>query len=386
MRRILLTLTFLALAARAQPPMFEGAQGAAWSAGQNLEQKKLLPFRKTSTWRFSAGPSVRSLGGTSWKTGSSIRLRDHATTTVVPGSAGVAGGRDHQYSDGYVHPDAGTPIDGHTAFFGFDNSSQDQGNVLVFHGDGGTASTFDSRVIDAGGGTDLNGFAPSFQATWLARELTHNQEVIRGGLSLDLSLFSTSPDRSPMTEVGTWNDYHVTVTDRYTIAPGSLPAAPYHGTNSGLGPVINTTPADRSETTQLLDTHHYRAFANQSLDLFLTAISIGPTLEWEHRRRFAMQVSMGLALNIASWDASQTDTVTVDHHPIASVEHQDSGLKLLPGLYLLAAANLRLSEEWWLVAFGRYDWCGGIEGDVGPSHFHADLGGWTSGIALERHY
>ena len=315
-----------------------------------------------------------------------MNLSDYAPTSTNPGPAGSASGTNHSYGDGYIHPDAGTGIDGHTAFFGFDNSSQVQGNSLVFHGDGGTVSTLSDSTPNADGSTDLRGFAPVFQATWMGREFRHGKDVVRAGISADLSLLGTSADRSALTHRGDWNRYQLDVTDRYSVNTSGLPSAPYHGDNSGLGPVIGAKPDSRQIDATLLEHHAYDVVAHQDLDLLLTAMSFGPTVEWEHGQRFAVQASMGLALNLASWDASQIETVSRDGKPIASIDYQDSGIRLLPGLYAQVTGKMKISQRWWLTGFGRYDWCGGIEGVVGPSQFHADLGGWTVGVSAERRF
>ncbi len=387
--RLLLPLALLACLqsqSQALPPQLEGAQGAATSAGKNLKDKELFPFQKISQWRFGAAASYRSLGGVSWKTGSSVNLSDYAPSRAPNGPAGDAKGTDHTYNDGYIHPDTGTGIDGHTAFFGFDNSSQVQGNSILFHGDGGTLDTLSESTPNADGSTNLRGFAPVFQATWLGREFRRGKDVIRAGISADLSLLGTNAERNPLTHVGEWNRYQLDVTDRYSVNTSGLPSAPYHGDDSGLGPVIGATPDKRQTDATLLEHHAYDVVAHQNLDLLLTAISFGPTVEWEHGQRFAVQASMGLALNLASWDASQIETINMDGHAIDSIDHHDSGVRLLPGLFAQVSGKMKLNDKWWLTSFGRYDWCGGIEGDVGPSHFHADLGGWTVGISAERRF
>lgn len=51
--------------------------------------------------------------------------------------------------------------------------------------------------------------------------------------------------------------------------------------------------------------------------------------------------------------------------------------KVLPGFYVEANTQVRLTRHVALFAAGRYDWAGTLHGSVGPSDFALDLGGWT---------
>jgi hypothetical protein len=204
------------------------------------------------------------------------------------------------------------------------------------------------------------------------------------------------------------------ITDTYDVSAfleERASNAPYSGTLMGPGTQISnipdsrvitsattsettgTTPTSTSTTTSSnkitpggastrLTTVDFFSNVTESLDIDLHTASIGPHFSWE-MRRVRVGLSTGLALNIASWNADYYEDlfVKVNGHNarlLAAYHESNGGTKLLPGFYLEANSNVTLTRRVSLFAGGRYDWAGSLHGNVGPSNFSLDLGGWTA--------
>ena len=209
-----------------------------------------------------------------------------------------------------------------------------------------------------------------------------------------------------------------TINDQYTYNPLLLiPAAPYNGTTAGPGPLIPNQPTNRTVTTantttttndpggstttttstQTTDgfsevvgsssavsvtTADFFSTISESMDVDLHTLSFGPRFSWE-LSRLRVGLSTGLAINIADWEATYREDLYVSRNGgkarlLKSYRDNDGGTKVLPGFYLEANANVRLTERIALFAGGRYDWADSLTGSVGPSSFSLDLGGWTA--------
>jgi hypothetical protein len=104
-----------------------------------------------------------------------------------------------------------------------------------------------------------------------------------------------------------------------------------------------------------------------------------------------VQASAGLTVNVASWDAEQSETLLVsrDGGPaVAQNQWNDHGddTDVLAGCFLQAGVSRELTESWRVSAFGRYDWVDEVDFRVGPSTGSADLSGWSLGLGFEFKY
>lgn len=165
-----------------------------------------------------------------------------------------------------------------------------------------------------------------------------------------------------------------------------MPQAPYRNTYGGPGPLISNLPTRRSvhEGPELeRSTVSFFNRVQESLEVKLHALSLGPTVAYE-TGPLHLVAGAGISVNIVDWDASWQETLYVrKDRQTARVyrawEATSSGTKLLPGLYLQAAARVKLTPRCSFTAFGQYDWSGTLDGRVGPSHFYIDPSGWTVG-------
>ncbi len=103
----------------------------------------------------------------------------------------------------------------------------------------------------------------------------------------------------------TARDYRVNFTDRYALQGIILPSAPYQGSGSGNGPLLDNLPGSRSRTEILIGEDRVDLFndVRESLEVDLNTVSIGPSVS-ARLGPVSLQAAAGLALSIASWDAS----------------------------------------------------------------------------------
>ncbi len=305
---------------------------------------------------------------------------------------------DRTYGDGFVFMDDNTSapnsfLPGTTAHWGYQNDSQVQSGSLAYHGgeyattDASSGSTTLPGARDAG----LSGASLALQLDAL---LTLNDRLRVGGTA---GYFFTPMDvsRSVSTFSGflRLDEKAFAVTDIYNLQGVIPPLAPYAGTlnQSGPAPLIDNIPSQRL-ITEVAASSQTAAFINrvdESLDLGLHTLSLGPTVEYAVGR-FSFTGSLGLGLNIASWDASfqesLSQTTNVNTSEVRSWREHRSKTDVLPGFFIQGSAAYQLSDQWSISAFGRYDWNETLHGSVGPSTFSADLSGYTLGGFLTFNY
>jgi hypothetical protein len=394
----------------------------------------------SSHWSLSAGYQWRQLGSLNFQTGSeaarsslpwmagggsSHSSQSSSGSSSSFGSASAAGASNaignRSYSDGYVNEDGGTPFDGLTGNWGYMNASQVQGSTLNYHNTYGSSSTSTSSSSvttfqrlessslrsDAGWSSDLSG------SGWFA-SLGSPAIFSRGPVSVSLELaysyasagaaqgtdgvfqeHQESVQRSTSSTTTTTSSTTTSLTDTYSTAGLVVPGAPYAGTFAGPGPLINNIPDNRSISTSSsssssstgggtvtkVQTADFSSSVNESLDLKLNTISLGPHVSWESHR-LSVGLSAGFALNVADWNSSYREDLSVQQNGgasqlLKSYPYQSSGLDVLPGVYTELNANLRLTKHFSLFTGGRYDWAGTLHGDVGPSTFAFKVSGWT---------
>jgi hypothetical protein len=331
------------------------------------------------------------------------------------GSSTAIGNRT--YGDGYVNQDGGTALFGDTWNWGYNNASQLQGNNLSYHSTYGTSTTtptastssFSSEFSSLRGGlgwnSDLSG------SGWFA-SLESPAIFAKGPIAVSLSLGYSyaSAGASHQTE-GVFQDHQVAgtrtaagattttvtniLTDVYDVSGlQSVPSAPYAGTFTGPGPLINNIPTSRNITTTPTTTNNggngsvtristadFISNVNESLDMKLNTVSFGPQVVWEDGR-LGLGFSTGFALNVADWNADYREDLHVSQNGgasrlLKSYQYESSGIDVLPGVYVEANATFRITRHIGLFAGGRYDWAGTLHDSVGPSSFSFKVSGWS---------
>jgi hypothetical protein len=335
----------------------------------------------------------RSLGGVEFQAGSrsqrvrlpslfgSARLRE-------PAIGAADGFADRQYDDGFMRVDQGTATDGSTAYWGYDRSSQVQGEFLDFHAHGSRSQSGGSSAyaLPDPWGFDADGGAPVVAFDW-SRTLGPRWALgVQAGWSL-LGVDGNHDDTN-FTATQSGAEYALSYVDRYALQGVIPPTAPYQGSPAGHGPLLDNIPASRSRSESLRSGGQALFFndVRESLDVDVHTLSLGPTLG-ARLGPAELQLSAGIAANITQWDASHRETLQVSRDGgrasrLTQWEDHSSDTDILAAFYIQGAVSLPLSERLSLAAFGRYDWCQSLEGTVGPSSFTIDLGGWSVGALI----
>lgn len=347
---------------------------------------------KRSHFRISAGWAYRDIGQVDFQTGSRaaslwrpepLGPGYHREPNVGPPGA-IA---DRYYINGSVRRDAGTAIDGTTSAWSYTDDTQVQGGFLVFQAEGAqrTTASQSSSVAPDSWGFDGAGGAPVIGVDW-RYDLSPSWSV---GLQSHWSWLGFDGGNRTSTFAATQSaaESRSILTDGYDLQGIIPPLAPYEGSGTGAGPLIDNIPSSRSSTLTPGRSDHLR-YTNdirESLDVDVHAVSLGVAVDWRVGPVTA-SLSGGPVLTIAHWDASHQESIQVTRaHQSATQDqwrNQAGGTDVLPGLYLQGALTVPIGEKISLTGFGRYDWSDDLEAEVGPSQFSVELSGWTAGVLV----
>lgn len=367
------------------PEPSEGAKGAV-----------IAPASSSSgSWKLSAGPVMRRLGAIRFKTGATeprITSAFGSSSFTPPSGIGAdTGFSDRTYDDGFVHVGAATAGTGLTTNWGYQSSSQVQGDSLVMSKAGGQR-----REVSMTSSAASSGWSESEETdVGPYLELSYTipiREDLSMGVGVNFMSTNISGSQGGLNTFGqrqTVDVYDVTAVDSYGLGGVIPPQSPYSGSYTGPGPLIPNEPGDRSfqETLNNTQTTTFTDTIDEDLDLDLHTIGVGCQLEWWPSSRSFLQAGAGIAVNIADWSAERDERIMQSINGGAATEYSrrvhDSGDDdILLGFYLQAAAGWQINEAWSVQAFGRYDWNESLDGDVGNSSFDVDLDGWSSGISI----
>jgi hypothetical protein len=183
------------------------------------------------------------------------------------------------YDDGFVGPDATGSANGTTSFWGYNNSSQFNAGTdrLTFR---------QTQSFDANGANKANDNPLGFDMVYGGTIRQWEHLSIGAEFGFGLSVFQTR-DR---------NAFAGTLTqrvDQYDVGGTVLPAAPYSGPESGVGPQISVTPIPQG-TQQVAGS----ITGSRSLEGLLYNFRVGPLLRWEFYPRWTLNGSAGGAFGV----------------------------------------------------------------------------------------
>jgi hypothetical protein len=358
------------------------------SIGKSKQQVESPPtaVARRQAFRLSAGYNYRSLGDAGFRGGSyssGVRLPFLATAAYVGRPT-----RPGRYDDGYVLPDAGTATNGDTWWWGYENASQVSATHVSFHGPGGYIGDLASSRESSSSQwlEDLSGGAPVVQLDWLPV----SRLGLEAGLSLQWSFLAADGSQgfSNFSASQSSSVQALNLTDKYALQGVIPPTAPYTGSIEGPGPLLPATPDSRSLRPGAIVGRGAAEFANaitQSFDLDLHTISLGPTLE-KRWGSFAVNVSGGMSLNVASWDASHQERLFAGNRVLLDGRARESGTDLLTGGYVQTGLTVDVAPRWTLSVYARHDWVEDFATSVGPATFHFDASGWSVGALVGRRF
>lgn len=355
-----------------------------------------LVVPELSPWRVSAGYAHRQFDHIGMSTGSeaarySLPRLARASAHGNSGAGSSTGYADRTYRDGFVFIDSGTvSAGGDTWNWGYDSASQAGSSSLVFHGGDGTISSWSSSESATNPGAwegDDSAGGPVLQLDYIfahAGPFEISASLQWGFWNLDGSQTATSFAAQQSSAVN-----QRSVTDAYDTAGIIVPLAPYQGSYNGPGPLLRNEPSQRLHSTGRTldqDSATFSNFLEESFDVDLHALSLGPTITFPFGR-FAVSVSGGLALNIASYDAFHSETLTAttasgDSRTLQTWRDSASGTELLFGAYTQGALSCAITQRLSVSAYGRADWSETLEKEVGPSKLTFDPGGWSAGAMV----
>lgn len=356
-----------------------------------------------------AGPADRSMGrgrfhlsaGWMWRETGGLDGRARARGRYQPlprlfpasgaslppiGDAGAFA--DRQYRDGRVMVDGGTPLDGTTSLWGYDEASQVQDGSLQYHADGRRwESEAATRPLDPlATAADGSGNAPVVELGW--------EYAATGSLALGavfqwsfLDLDHSMDEARPFSRQ-TSRDFSLAFTDSYDLRGVVPPEAPYQGAGTGFGPLLDNLPSRRERREQPAG-RSQAVFVDrleQQIDLRLHTLSLGPTV----RARIGPISGfggLGVALNVVDWEATQQESLDSfrddgRRRRVRVWSDHSRGTEALPGFYLQGGLTWDLTPSLRLSAFGRHDWSESLDASLGLSSFSFDPGGWSGGVMV----
>lgn len=337
----------------------------------------------SSTWKVSSGASWRTIGRVSFgQSSQGVGFLAGLNNTITTSGGGFPPGI---YDNGFVLPDTNGGLT--TSNFGWNSSTaitqNGQNETFTFILTQNTSQTlteFLGGTPAGAGSTDtLNGLGTYVRFESPAIALGHN-----ASLSFDFgyawSRMNIAQSQTAFAGLLRTTTNSVIVSDTYGGADfGVSPGIPYTGSPAG-GPEIPLAPSN--STAQQVEVRRaviVDSEFNRSFGLDLQTLSLGPRITWQTADgRFQAGFSTGLALNLASWNATITETLRERGGRILQTwTSQHSGNKLLPGWYLELSAAARLNEAWLATIAARYDWAPSLHANAGASDFTLDLSGWT---------
>ncbi|MEZ5325627.1 MAG: hypothetical protein R3F19_11255 [Verrucomicrobiales bacterium] len=375
-----------------------GSAGEDPEIGKNVLSKapianaQLEQEQPSHRWRLSLGAAYRSIGDVHFV--SEFRAPSLHLPSLfgdgfrrVPAIGDLSSPVDREYSDGYVRPDAGTPADGTTGYWGYQNASQVNGDSLNFNASGSQriVSNQTEGVLNQLSGEELDSWSPVIQLDYVVIEREAFSVAARVGFMYSVHDFSTLSSRAVALQGA--EDFRLDFSDSYDLQGVIPPLAPYEGSSIGPGPLIDASPTTRSHSSSLIQTQRgeYASTLRQDFDMKLATLSDGVVIEFGGDRLTGF-LSAGVTLNIADWSAETGEQVTLTENgtrrDYRRWKDSAAGTELGLGVYAEAGTAVALTDRISIAGFGRYDWADSFDAKFGRSQIHVDLGGWSAGVTL----
>jgi hypothetical protein len=247
--------------------------------------------------------------GLNLRAGFNVRAKfSEATAASLPPGPGAGANLNHHYNDGYVNVDSSGNQGGQTWNWGYQNSSQigGEGGAVVFHATGGTGGASKYVTDDPNAGLDLN----------YVRDITHRTWG-RFGIKI---AFGYTPiavrDHDPI------SGGSESIADTYLLPGVIAPTAPYSGSFSGPGTVIDSQPESRSVTMGaaggvITGTH--------TVDASLYDLRLGPSFDFPLGKGFSIEAGGGVAVGLVDSDFKFSENTGA---AVTTGDVHNSGLRL----------------------------------------------------------
>lgn len=351
------------------------------------------PLSRAEGWWWSAGPVYRD--GMSIDISGSSYVQEqmvHAASVYDRGPDG-AGAEDQfgdrEYEGGFIRADPGTPTDGLTWYWGYDDDAQYNAaaGTLSLAAGGGRRQT---RAVTADADMDVSEDASGGGVIVEAgRRL---MDFGKGGsLQLDVvaglaSVWGISGEAEESTYAESYQGYRYSEVDVYELEGVVPPAAPYAGTYDGPGPVIPNLPSSRERDVARTASLEARNHINVDVDAALQQIQVGPRFSADVGEKVALHLQPFVTLNYVDIEIDRTETFVVtrsdgSQEEVSRWTDSQSESEWLFGAGVKAGCRVALSKKWFVDVSVYGDWMDEAEADVGPSEVAVDLSGF--GAALQ---
>jgi hypothetical protein len=234
---------------------------------------------------------------------------------------------NRNYDNGYNRVDSSGNTNNQTWFWGYDRASSIQGGNLVLDSSSSPATAVSkNREDDPQHGMELS-YSRQF----------YRHDPWRAGLeaAIGYTHIGISDGRTLFAEVNR-------TTDTFSLGGIVPPLAPYHGTFSGPGPVISSSP-DRAHSVIDADAI---IVGKRDLDADLFALRLGPYFQFPIYKKLSGILNGGLTLAVGRTDFSFRETVTIADAGLTSAPRRSSGSQtdFLVGGYAGAALSYELTR------------------------------------------
>ncbi len=342
-----------------------------------------------SHWHVSGGVLYRRLENVDVRPGSyanAAMAPRHATDGVSGPTAQVGSASDYadrQYDDGFVNRDPGTPTDGDTWNWGYQNAGQVSGDTLVFHAANGIdtetrrTATLDNAPAD--GAADGAGLFAE-----MGYDINPGARLVYGvNACLMVSRSSIDCERTTFHLDESWSRRAWTISDMYELQGVTPPMAPYAGSFEGPGPLLPNTPASRTGSSVETRSGRYQAWnkVSESVDIDLLTLSLAPAVSFT-AGRLSVQGQAGPALNLLQVRSERSEELLDGgDHPLASWYDARTDTSIMGGLFVKAGTAWCFAARSRLELGCRYDWMADGQYRIGPSAVMVNPEGLSASVA-----
>ncbi|MFC7336896.1 hypothetical protein ACFQY0_06885 [Haloferula chungangensis] len=157
------------------------------------------------------------------------------------------------------------------------------------------------------------------------------------------------------------------IVDRFPLGGVIPPLAPYSGSFTGPGPLLDTRATRSSASIP------GGSLVSRSNDLHtnLFTLNLGPWISYHPSERFQLRAELGLSLALADSTYKYASTTSLASGSSASTSGRVNDHSVLPGFYIGAMTSYALSEQTGLYLSARYQYLDSVT--INTSSASADL-------------
>ncbi|BCU78628.1 hypothetical protein [Luteolibacter sp. LG18] len=267
----------------------------------------------------------------------------------------LGGGQNRDYDDGFVHVDSSGPNSGGTWNWGYQNNSQynPAGDGSISFSITNSQSNASAEERNGAQGFELMAYRDLGPIEWATVSARKSTWGLRGGFQYG------------RVEVGN-HDFlsasAVTTTDTFGLGGSSPAGAPYSGSFSGWGVVLDDNP---TRTTTSNGQAIVSGTRDLESDLFIA--NFGPYFQIPVTDHFDVTLEAGVSLAVASGSYDYLSSTSLGVLGTQVSRGSGSDTSFLPGLYVGLSGIYQLNEKWALQGSGRYQYMESFEISAGGS-------------------